>query len=204
MPISPTYPGVYVQEVPSGVRTITGVSTSIGLFVGFTRSGPVDTPTLCTSLSDYTRVYGDDTTAGDMARQVKLFFLNGGTQCYIVRVAEGAAAASVTLNAQDGATAVLTLTAASEGLSGDLIRAAVTYSGTQPEDTFNLELFRWEAQPNGTLIAKDPEVWRGLSMDPASGSFAPGVLNASSKLVSFSLERPTPLVRNIFLETNIL
>src|SRR5678815_1448731 len=83
MPISPTYPGVYVQEVPSGVRTITGVSTSIGLFVGFTRSGPVDTPTLCTSLSDYTRVYGDDTTAGDMARQVKLFFLNGGTQCYI-------------------------------------------------------------------------------------------------------------------------
>ena len=186
MPISPTYPGVYVQEVPSGVRTITGVSTSIGLFVGFTRSGPVDTPTLCTSLSDYTRVYGDDTTAGDMARQVKLFFLNGGTQCYIVRVAEGAASSSVTLNAQDGATAVLTLTAASAGLGGDLIRAAVTYSSTQPEDTFNLELFRWEAQPNGTLIAKDPEVWRGLSMDPASGSFAPAVLNASSKLVTAS------------------
>ena len=184
MPISPTYPGVYVQEVPSGVRSITGVSTSIGLFVGFTRSGPVDTPILCTSLSDYTRAFGDDTTAGDMARQVKLFFLNGGTQCYIVRVAEGAAAASVTLSAQDGATAVLTLTAASEGLGGDLIRAAVTYSGTQPEDTFNLELFRWEAQPNGTLIAKDAEVWRGLSMDPDSGSFAPAVLNANSKLVT--------------------
>ena len=54
MPISPTYPGVYVQEVPSGVRTITGVSTSIGLFVGFTRSGPVDTPTLCTQVSSLT------------------------------------------------------------------------------------------------------------------------------------------------------
>ena len=186
MPVSPTYPGVYVQEVPSGVRTITGVSTSIGLFVGFTRSGPVDTPTLCTSLSDYTRVYGDDTTAGDMARQVKLFFFNGGTQCYVVRVAEGAVPASVTLRAQDGVTGVLTLTAASAGLSGDLIRAAVTYSGTQPEDTFNLELFRWEAQPNGTLIARDPEVWRGLSMDPDSGSFAPSVLNASSKLVTAS------------------
>ena len=68
---------------PSGVRTITGVSTSIGLFVGFTRRGPVGKPMLCTSLSDYTRVYGDDTTAGDMARQVKLFFLNGGTLCYV-------------------------------------------------------------------------------------------------------------------------
>ena len=103
MPISPTYPGVYVQEVPSGVRTITGVSTSIGLFVGFTRSGPVDTPTLCTSLSDYTRVYGDDTTAGDMARQVKLFFLNGGTQCYVVRVAEGAARRQQDGEAEPGA-----------------------------------------------------------------------------------------------------
>ena len=186
MPIAPTYPGVYVQEVPSGVRTITGVSTSVALFVGFTRSGPVVTPTLCTSFSDYERVYGDDTTAGDMARQVKLFFINGGTQCYIVRVAEGASSSSVTLDAQDGTTAVLTLTAASAGLAGDLIRAVVTYSGTQPEDTFNLELFRWEAQSNGTLIARDPEVWRGLSMDPESGAFAPAVLNASSKLVTAS------------------
>jgi hypothetical protein len=186
MPIAPTYPGVYVQEVPSGVRAITGVSTSVGLFVGFTRSGPVDKPTLCTSFSDYARVYGEDTTAGDMTRQVKLFFLNGGTRCFVVRVAQGASSSSVTLDAQDGATAVLTLTAASAGLGGDLIRAAVTYSGTQPEDTFNLELFRWQAQPNGTLIAVDPEVWRGLSMDPDSGSFAPAVLNASSKLVTAS------------------
>ncbi len=186
MPIAPTYPGVYVQEVPSGVRAITGVSTSVGLFVGFTRSGPVDKPTLCTSFSDYARVYGDDTTAGDMARQVKLFFLNGGTRCYIVRVAEGASSSSVTLDAQDGTTAVLTLTAASAGLGGDLIRAALTFNGTQPEDTFNLELFRWEAQSNGTLVARDPEMWRGLSMDPESGSFAPAVLNASSKLVTAS------------------
>jgi phage tail sheath protein FI len=36
MPIQPTYPGVYIQEVPSGVRTITGVSTSIGAFFGRT------------------------------------------------------------------------------------------------------------------------------------------------------------------------
>lgn len=29
MPVTPTYPGVYVEEIPSGVRTITGVATSI-------------------------------------------------------------------------------------------------------------------------------------------------------------------------------
>ena len=34
MAVTPTYPGVYVQEVPSGVRAIAGVSTSIGMFIG--------------------------------------------------------------------------------------------------------------------------------------------------------------------------
>ena len=29
MPVAPTYPGVYIEEIPSGVHTITGVSTSI-------------------------------------------------------------------------------------------------------------------------------------------------------------------------------
>jgi hypothetical protein len=35
MPITPTYPGVYIEEIPSGVRPITGVATSIGAFVDF-------------------------------------------------------------------------------------------------------------------------------------------------------------------------
>ena len=35
MPVSPTYPGVYIEEVPSGVRTIVGVSTSVTAFVGY-------------------------------------------------------------------------------------------------------------------------------------------------------------------------
>ena len=34
MPATLTYPGVYIEEVPSGVRTITGVATSITAFVG--------------------------------------------------------------------------------------------------------------------------------------------------------------------------
>ena len=34
MPASLTYPGIYVEEIKSGVRTITGVATSIAAFVG--------------------------------------------------------------------------------------------------------------------------------------------------------------------------
>ena len=35
MPIAPTFPGVYIEEVSSGVRTITGVATSVAAFVDF-------------------------------------------------------------------------------------------------------------------------------------------------------------------------
>ena len=37
-----TYPGVYIEEIPSGVRTITGVATSITAFVGRAFRGPTD------------------------------------------------------------------------------------------------------------------------------------------------------------------
>ena len=37
-----SYPGVYVQERSSGVRTITGVSTSIAAFFGRTTKGPIN------------------------------------------------------------------------------------------------------------------------------------------------------------------
>ena len=55
MAVQVTYPGVYVQEVPSGVRTIVGVSTSIGCFVGRAKSGPLATPTRSQNLSDVVR-----------------------------------------------------------------------------------------------------------------------------------------------------
>jgi phage tail sheath protein FI len=44
MPVTPTYPGVYIEEVPSEVRTITGVATSITAFIGRALRGPVNEP----------------------------------------------------------------------------------------------------------------------------------------------------------------
>ena len=70
MPVSPTYPGVYVQEVPSGVRTIVGVATSITLFIGRTKFGPMNDPVRLTTYSDFVRAFGEDTTISDMARYV--------------------------------------------------------------------------------------------------------------------------------------
>jgi phage tail sheath protein FI len=73
MTVSPTYPGVYVQEIPSGVRTIVGVSTSIGMFIGTSKKGPIGEPVECTSYMDFTRSFSEDPTGGQPAQYVKLF-----------------------------------------------------------------------------------------------------------------------------------
>ena len=50
MPATLSYPGVYIEEIPSGVRTITGVATSITAFIGRAASGPTDDPVVINKL----------------------------------------------------------------------------------------------------------------------------------------------------------
>jgi len=86
------------------------------------------------------RTFSGDSTGGQLVNYVKLFFLNGGSDCYVMRIANGATPASVALKNEAG-TEVLVLTAKDVGLAGENIRALVTYSGAQPEVTFNVDLF---------------------------------------------------------------
>ena len=58
MPVTPTYPGVYIEEIPSGVHTITGVSTATAAFFGRAAKGPIDKAVRILSLSDYERIFG--------------------------------------------------------------------------------------------------------------------------------------------------
>ncbi len=58
MPVAPTYPGVYIEEIPSGVQTLTGVSTSITAFIGYTARGPVNQPVHIFSFADFERAFG--------------------------------------------------------------------------------------------------------------------------------------------------
>ena len=183
MPIAPTYPGVYVQEVPSGVRTIVGVSTSTALFIGASQDGPMNLPVLCLSYTEFARTFSEDSSKSDLARYVKLFFLNGGTTCYVMRIADGEHQSVVTLNTEGGA-AAMTLTARNAGVRGDNIRATVTYDTDQPEATFTMELFRWDTDAGGRQVRAATEVWRNLSMNPTSASYAPAVLTQNSTLVN--------------------
>lgn len=86
MPSTLTYPGVYIEEIPSGVRTITGVATSITAFVGRALSGPVNEAVTINSYGDYERIFGGLWLDSSMSYAVRDFYLNGGSQAIIVRL----------------------------------------------------------------------------------------------------------------------
>lgn len=128
MPTAVSYPGVYIEEISSGVHSITGVATSIAAFLGRARRGPVNLARTINSFADYDRIFGGLWNDSSMSFAVRDFFLNGGSQAIIVRLhhfADGAhpekdsAAVTITVGGGD-----LVLSALSPGLWGQGLRAS--------------------------------------------------------------------------------
>jgi phage tail sheath protein FI len=86
MPVTPTYPGVYIEEIPSGVRTITGVATSITAFIGRAQRGPTDEPITINGFGDFERIFGGMWAESKLGYAVRDFYLNGGARAIIVRL----------------------------------------------------------------------------------------------------------------------
>src|SRR6266566_4840062 len=93
MPAALTYPGVYIEEIPSGVRTITGVATSITAFIGRAKRGSTDKDTntanralTINSFADFERIYGGLWEKSTLGYAVRDFFVNGGSQAIVVRL----------------------------------------------------------------------------------------------------------------------
>ncbi|MCT4585833.1 MAG: phage tail sheath family protein [Peptostreptococcaceae bacterium] len=123
-------PGVYVEEFESGGRPLAGVSTSTAGFIGLAQRGPIEgLPELVTSFADFQRMYGgylSDKAFKEfryLSYAVEHFFINGGSRCYIMRVAPSDAKAS--LNDDN---AVLKFEAKNPGGWGDRIGIILTPS----------------------------------------------------------------------------
>lgn len=86
MPATLSYPGVYIEEIPSGVRTITGVATSITAFLGRATLGPINQPVTLNSFGDFERTFGGLALEYPLGYAVRDFFLNGGGQAIVVRL----------------------------------------------------------------------------------------------------------------------
>jgi phage tail sheath protein FI len=158
MPVSPSYPGVYVEDIPSGVHTITGVSTSVTAFVGRTARGPVNEPATVTSVADYERIFGPLDIDYPVGFSVRDFYLNGGAIAIIIRVFKG------TADAAEVSAFGLNLAAASPGEWGKQLRARVKKStagddvaktlgpGIIGTDLFNLTLHDGTTDTTETFI----------------------------------------------------
>ncbi|MFE4519639.1 phage tail sheath family protein [Kitasatospora sp. NPDC056783] len=192
MPTQTSYPGVYIEELPSGVRTIAAVGTSVTAFVGATRRGPVDQPVTITSYADFERRFGGLSADSPVSYATQQFFLNGGAIAVVVRaVAAGTSgSAAVTLDSTQTstATAVLDVTAKEPGTWGGSLRVAVDYQTPTPGDTFNLQVF----DTTGTVR----ESFQNLSAQEGSARFAETVVNPGSAVVRVKVRaagRPDPV-----------
>ncbi len=198
MPVQTSYPGVYIEERPSGVRTIVGVSTSVTAFVGACGFGPLNTPVRVTNTAGYQRAFGSGSSEDQpMGHMIGHYFANGGSEAYVVRVAgSGAAAASATLQEATPA-ATLVLDAASPGVwanpAGSAgLSAVVDYQTLNPSDTFNLTVQYRSVNPaTGNVELTAEESHQNLSMSPASSRYAALVLGDSG-LVAIAAGNPDP------------
>jgi phage tail sheath protein FI len=187
MPATLTYPGVYVEEVPSGVRTITGVATSITAFIGRAARGPVNDPITINNFGDYERTFGGLSLLSTMSYAVRDFYLNGGGQAIIVRVHNGATKARITLptGAADPNDELL-LEAANEGSWGNRLKASVDYNTKDANDPapdlnlFNLTVQEIDPTTNQPVTT---EKFLNVSVKSSDARYVALVLNANSNLV---------------------
>lgn len=188
MPVTPTYPGVYVEEIPSGVRTITGVATSITAFIGRAKRGPTDEPVTINNFGDFERIFGGLWAESMMGFAVRDFYLNGGGQAIIVRLYRAdpgnpeaeppvpTPKTKATLNANG-----LALEAAYPGAWGNSLRARIDHNtrpllpGEQANSLFNLTI---RDDATGQI-----EQHRNLSITAGHARQVDNVLKNESKLV---------------------
>jgi phage tail sheath protein FI len=177
-------PGVYTQELPSGVRTITGAPTAVALFVGPTATGIDNRPITLFNFGDFERNFGGLSQLSNLSYSVLHFFANGGGQAVVIRIpATGAVAAANQLKAASGGAGSLSLTALSSGPAGneiffeiDPFDIGASPFGTSPDTTkFNLSLFdrsngRSERFGNLSTSATSARLARTVVNDPATGS----------------------------------
>jgi uncharacterized protein len=180
VPLTYSFPGVYVEEIPSGVRTITGVSTSVTAFAGSARRGPINRAVHLLSYSDFERSFGGLSADSDMSYAVRQFFLNGGSDAWVIRLALNPVAASFTLQTAAAAD-VLEVTARDEGLAGNDIELRVDYNAGNPASNFNLTV---SYAPVDSPSDARREVFNDLSMNSQNARYVETVVNAASQLVT--------------------
>jgi len=166
---------VYIQEISSGQHTISGVATSIAAFVGWTNQGPVGSPTMVESWTEYQTQFGGFIPGNYLGYAVYQFFQNGGSQAYIVRLVDSTATTAGSLIGG------LYFFANSPGAWGNGISVAISNVNTVgTTTTFNLQVLSSTGQ---TL-----ESYTNLSTSSSAPKYALTVIKNDSSYISFTAQ----------------
>jgi phage tail sheath protein FI len=150
-------PGVYVKDVPSGIRSIVGAGTSTPAFLGFTKQSTENSPTLVRSWSEFDKIFVPPTGGTQAEEQADIvsqeedwrlaeavmgYFSNGGASCYIVPISSQGDALTALRGDKDKKTGL-------NGLEtvGDVSMVAVP----------DMHILANAAMPQGTLFAEDTD-----------------------------------------------
>jgi phage tail sheath protein FI len=177
-----TYPGVYIQEISSGQHTITGVATSIAAFVGWANQGPIKEPVMVESWTEYQAKFGGMIPGVYLGYAVYQFFLNGGSQAYIIRLVH---TDSATAGSEIGG---LPVSANSPGNWGNNIYVAISNVNTT-NNTFNLLV----TQVNGSLT-QTLESYTNLSITATDPLYAVTVINSDSNYIQLNPTGTPPVI----------
>jgi phage tail sheath protein FI len=184
---------VYIQEVSSGVHTITNVATSITAFIDFFREGPMDKAIEIFGMADFQRVFGGLDDRSEASYAIAQYFLNGGGTALVIRVAtpDGAnkvlrAGVILKADATGAGAEVLEVEAYSAGVWGNNVRVDVDYnvdfSRPDAANLFNLTVTRYD-DPTAKAKPLGSERYLNLTMDITKPRYAIKVINDSSKLI---------------------
>ncbi|MFH1217133.1 MAG: phage tail sheath subtilisin-like domain-containing protein [Pseudomonadota bacterium] len=182
-----TYPGVYVEEISSGVKPIEAAGTSTAAFFGVAERGPIGAVKKIFNFTEFQTIYGGFLNGYFLAHAVFQFFNNGGTQCYVGRVASGADTASVTVRDRGGSPQnSMTISARSAGGWGNHLMVVVDSTrADDPANDFNMSVFQDNPKPDEPPLLV--EAYENLSMNPASSEYVQTVVNTSSKYIQVAV-----------------
>jgi phage tail sheath protein FI len=192
MPVRPTFPGVYIEEVPSGVRTIVGVATSVAAFIDYFARGPMDRAIQIFSFADFEREFGGLDIRSEASYAIQQFFLNGGSEAFVIRTGTGFRTATVTLLDSTSADAfnvragrlIKGASVDDPGSWGNFVRLDVDYDTSDPTTLFNLTVS--EISPVGSQPVLRTETFRNLTATQNLPNSVREVVNEGSLMVQVS------------------
>lgn len=189
-------PGVYVEEYDNSPRSVEGVGTSTAGFVGMAEKGPVEgIPQLVTNFKSFTQQFGgflSEFAYGEnrfLANSVEQFFANGGTRCFVMRVAPADAESA---SAEKG---IITVTAKNPGVWGNKIQITL--------NTVKKQRLQLIAKSETGYVAKSVDGFREGDLVVFEGTYT-RIRTIFDRTVTFEDELPKEVVDDSIIPKALL